>query len=595
MKVSGFTIVRNGTKFDYPYLESLRSLLPLVDELIVNVGTGDDDTLELIRKFAETEGAGKVKWFESRWPLDDPEKKKGGLILSEQTNLALEKCTGDWCIYLQADEVIHEADVPVIRKAMETIGMRTGVEGLLFDYVHFYGSFDVVQKSRSAYRREVRAVKLAANPRSVGDAQSFRRADGGKLRVAHVNARIYHYGWVRPPEKMREKTFFMDQLYHGATKTEGKDSAEPHTGDNYRYKKFWGLRKYLGTHPAVMSERIRSKGWRWDLGHSPFEWRISDAKKIVLDSIEKFTGVRLFEYRSYSLVPKRRGFRRRHEVALPPKPVPRTRPRATLIVTTYEMPRHLALVCAGLENQTTDDFEIIFCDDGSGPVTGAVIRDFTARAHVAVKHLWQEDKGFRKCKILNEALRQASGDLVIFLDGDCVPHRHFVEDHLKFQEGGHYLAGRRVELGPRISGWLRPEAVKEGFFDWPGLRMVWSVVSGDSNHLQRCFRLPWQWLREHLGMTRVDDMKGCNYSVSRRDLEAINGFDESYEGYGREDTDVEIRLQNSGLKIKSIKGVALQFHIWHPRREFTEANESRLEEAKKSGRSCCENGLLKKP
>ena len=105
MKVSGFTLIRNGTKFDYPYLESLRSLLPLVDELVINVGVGDDDTAERgAQRFARDEGQGKVRPFESRWPLDDPEKKKGGLILSEQTNLALDRCTGDWCIYLQADE-----------------------------------------------------------------------------------------------------------------------------------------------------------------------------------------------------------------------------------------------------------------------------------------------------------------------------------------------------------------------------------------------------------------------------------------------------------------------------------------------------------
>src|SRR3954471_24070264 len=112
MKISGFTLVRNGTQFDYPYLESLRSLLPLVDELIVNVGIGTDDTLERVRALARDEGQGKIRIFESRWPLDDPEKKKSGLILSEQTNLALEKCTGDWCVYLQADEVLHEDDLP---------------------------------------------------------------------------------------------------------------------------------------------------------------------------------------------------------------------------------------------------------------------------------------------------------------------------------------------------------------------------------------------------------------------------------------------------------------------------------------------------
>ena len=240
MKVSGFTLIRNGTQFDYPYLESLRSLLPLVDELVINVGIGDDDTADRIARFAREEGGGKIVTFESRWPLDDPEKKKGGLILSEQTNLALDRCTGDWCVYLQADEVFHEADQTALRRAMEQSQGRSEVDGLLFDYVHFYGSFDVVQETRSAYRREVRAFKRMSGARSVGDAQSFRKPDGSKLRVVRGGARVFHYGWVRTPEAMREKTFFMDQLYHGDPAAEAAAAGIPHTGDNYRYKRIWG-------------------------------------------------------------------------------------------------------------------------------------------------------------------------------------------------------------------------------------------------------------------------------------------------------------------------------------------------------------------
>jgi glycosyltransferase involved in cell wall biosynthesis len=302
MKVSGFTLIRNGTQYDYPYIESLRSLLPLVDELVINVGRGDDDTADKIAEFARTEGQGKVLSFESLWPLNDPEKKKGGLILSEQTNLALEKCTGDWCVYLQADEVFHEADAPKLRQAMRESQDRPEVEGILFDYVHFYGSFDVVQKTRSAYRREVRAIRRSSGARSVGDAQSFRKADGSKLQVIRPGVRVFHYGWVRTPDAMKEKTFFMDQLYHGAPKAEDAATITPHTGENYRYKKIWGLKPFRGSHPAVMRERIGKKGWNWDLKHSPLVWTWSDSKKIVLDTLEALTGYRFFEYRSYKLI-----------------------------------------------------------------------------------------------------------------------------------------------------------------------------------------------------------------------------------------------------------------------------------------------------
>jgi hypothetical protein len=301
MRISGFTLIRNGTQFDYPYLESLRSLLPLVDELIINVGTGDDDTEKTIARFAVQEGQGKVQWFQSRWPLDDTEKKKGGQILSEQTNLALDRCTGDWCIYLQADEVLHEGDAPRLHEAIARADTRPEIDGLLFDYVHFYGSFDVIQQTRSAYRREVRAIRRSSGARSVGDAQSFRKADGSKLSVIRSGARVFHYGWVRTPEAMREKTFFMDQLYHGTPKAEDAAQGIPHTGDNYRYKRFWGLRPYLAAHPKVMEGRIRAKGWHWDLARSPVAWSWKDGSKILLDLVERATGHRFFEYRSYRL------------------------------------------------------------------------------------------------------------------------------------------------------------------------------------------------------------------------------------------------------------------------------------------------------
>ena len=267
------------------------------------------------------------------------------------------------------------------------------------------------------------------------------------------------------------------------------------------------------------------------------------------------------------------------------------KPKGSLLVATYEMPKHLALVCAALERQTSQDFEILFCDDGSGPETAKVIEEFKSRVDIPVRHLRQEHQGFRKCRILNLAVREARGDVFIFLDGDCVPHKDYVRDHLSMQQKGTYLAGRRVELGPDLSEWLTPEHIRKGFFDRPRLQLLQSCLRGDTQHFQRSIRVPSSLLRGWLGMNRVDDMKGCNYSVARGHLEAINGFDEEYEGYGREDTDVELRLQNLGLKIKSLKGMALQYHVWHPRREFTPRNDQRLDELKNSGRFECRQGL----
>ena len=275
-------------------------------------------------------------------------------------------------------------------------------------------------------------------------------------------------------------------------------------------------------------------------------------------------------------------------------------PRATLFLTTAEMPTHLALVLAALKRQSETHFEIMLCDDGSGQSTRDLIDAFRASreiqaAGIRVEHFWQKNEGFRKCRILNQGLRVARGELAIFLDGDCIPHRHYVRDHLEQWEPGSYSCGRRLDLGPKISQTLTPEFVSQGYFDRPRWNLWRSVRSGDSKNFQRCLRVTQPLVRQILGMNRVADLLGSNYSVALQDLVAINGFDEDYEGYGREDTDVELRLQHLGLKIKSIKGVALQFHVWHPRRAFTPKNDDRLEQLKNSRRIRCRSGLVQDP
>ena len=300
-KISGFSLIRNGVLFDYPFLESWRSLLPVVDELVLNVGKSDDASLEVAQKFQREEGQGKIKIIETLWPLHDPEKKKSGLILSEQTNLALAECTHDWCFYLQADEVLHEEDYPKIKAAIEKASQSKFIEAIVFEYAHFYGSFQVIQKTRSAYRREMRMIRKSSGAKSVGDAQSFKKPDGKKLKALLTAARIFHYGWVRTPDAMKEKTKFMDELYHG---DQSEGAVNPHSGENYRYKRFWGLKRYQGTHPTVMKKRIAEKDWNWNLKASPFVFSIRDFKKMILDSYESVTGHRPFEFKNYVLVKK---------------------------------------------------------------------------------------------------------------------------------------------------------------------------------------------------------------------------------------------------------------------------------------------------
>ncbi|MEZ4655875.1 MAG: hypothetical protein R3E12_20380, partial [Candidatus Eisenbacteria bacterium] len=180
-----------------------------------------------------------------------------GAINAVQTNLALDACSGDWAFYVQADEVVHEDDLPRIRAAMERHLKDPRVEGLLFDYLHFWGDFDHVHWTRNWYRHEVRVVRNVPGIRSWKSAQGFRR-DERKLTVAPANARIFHYGWVRPPEVMKKKQMALDRLHHPEDWVQ-KHHPEPSRA--FDYGPLHHLRRYPGTHPAVMREWIAAKDW----------------------------------------------------------------------------------------------------------------------------------------------------------------------------------------------------------------------------------------------------------------------------------------------------------------------------------------------
>ncbi len=302
MTISGFTLVRNGVKFDYPFMESIQSLFAFCDEVIINVGISEDDTLQRIEAWKASlsqKDASRVTIFTSEWPLNDPAKRQGGQILAEQTNLALKRCKGDWCLYLQADEVLHEKDYDIIRKDIEGIDPVHGVDALIFQYVHFYCGYGVIQTSRSSYRREIRAIRNWKGIWSVGDAQSFRYITGDKIAGVLTDARIFHYGWVRPPEVMKAKTGFMDTLYHA-----GATADQPATGDNYKYKRFVGLKPFRGTHPAVMQLRVeaRTQEGGFDLKSAPWVFERKDLWKILSSFIEVTTGIRPFEFKNYRLM-----------------------------------------------------------------------------------------------------------------------------------------------------------------------------------------------------------------------------------------------------------------------------------------------------
>ncbi len=263
MRISGFTIARNAQKFGYPLLESLRSMLPLVDELVVAVGDSEDKTWDLVHSLKTP----KRKAFRTIW---DPAQRAGGKVLSVQTNLALARCTGDWALYLQADEVLHEDDLPVLERAMAR-HHRSPLEGLRMDYLHFYGSYQTVQTHwRKWYRSAIRVVKPGKGVQSVGDAYGFRSGgpSGRRLLSWGSGARVFHYGWSRPPQVMQAKQDNLDRLYHGdeAMRRRQAQAAE----QQEQFKAFYADRGYLerfrGSHPAVMTPRVLAQDWTFEDG-----------------------------------------------------------------------------------------------------------------------------------------------------------------------------------------------------------------------------------------------------------------------------------------------------------------------------------------
>jgi glycosyltransferase involved in cell wall biosynthesis len=286
MLISGCTVIRNARIMGYPVVPAIKSLLPIVDEYVVAVGQSDDDT----RAMVESIGDPRIRIVDTIW---DKTKQKGGYILADKTNEALAHCRGEWCFYLQADEVVHEQDHAAIRHSCETNLADSRVEGLLCRYVHFYGSYSVVATARNWYRQEVRIVRRSANPRSVGDAQSFMIGDR-KARVKWSGGTIYHYGHVKPPEQMGQKHEQMSRWYRG--------NARDGAFKNFRYKQIYGLKPFRGTHPAVMRDLVASQDWEFEARFDPSAWDRKTPRLIASDILEAITGHRFGERKKFELL-----------------------------------------------------------------------------------------------------------------------------------------------------------------------------------------------------------------------------------------------------------------------------------------------------
>ncbi len=266
MTISGFTFIKNATKLYIPLRESILSVLPLVDEFVIAVGDNDldDTTVEVINSI----NADKIKVIHTKW---DTKKYVKNTEFARQTDIAKEACKGDWLVYIQADEAIHEQDYAAIQEAMDTYLNDSEVEGLLFKYRHFWGDYNHFHKSHNWYPREIRIIKNSSQIHSWRDAQSFRKFDsfdyspsdynserGQKLTVKLIDAYIYHYGYVRPPHMMSYKSQVMHSSYHGKKKADEIVAKQPKEFD---YGPLQKLLKFSGTHPKVMEPWMSKFDW----------------------------------------------------------------------------------------------------------------------------------------------------------------------------------------------------------------------------------------------------------------------------------------------------------------------------------------------
>jgi glycosyltransferase involved in cell wall biosynthesis len=252
----------------------------------------------------------------------------------------------------------------------------------------------------------------------------------------------------------------------------------------------------------------------------------------------------------------------------------------SLIISTYERPDALEKVLRGVQRQTEMPREILVADDGSGAATRDLIAQWQGKLSMPLRHFWQEHTGFRKTIILNKALAAATGEYIVLLDGDCVPHKQFIADHASLAEKNFWVQGRRC-------------FVREKFVNYfaPGLTpvLLW-MLSDRITGWAKAIRLPFAFVRRNTGQRGII---GCNMGFWRDDLLAVNGFDEEFIGWGGEDSDIGTRVYHLGRQRKFVYGRAIVYHLDHPmlNREQSKAGFERLAETIRSKRIRCVRGV----
>ena len=290
MYISGFSFVRNAVKFDYPVVESIKSILPICDEFVIAVGNSNDGTRQLIESINDN----RIKIIDTIW---DDSIREGGKVLAVETNKAYDAVNpkSDWAFYIQADEVVHEKYHDIIYDNLKSNLYEVNLDGFLFNYKHFYGSYDYVGESLRWYRNEIRIVKNNKNIYSHRDAQGFRKDNNKKLLVKKINAEIYHYGWVKHPKYQQAKQETFNKLWHD----DNWVNKNVLKSEEFDYSNIDSLELFSDIHPKVMLDRIQNKNWQFEHNLS---FRKYSPKERFKRFLEKLVGYRMGEYKNYILL-----------------------------------------------------------------------------------------------------------------------------------------------------------------------------------------------------------------------------------------------------------------------------------------------------
>ena len=289
MFISGFTFVRNAIKLDYPVVEAIRSILPLCNEVVVAVGNSEDGTRDLILSINDP----KIRIIDTVW---DDSLREGGRVLAVETNKAFREINpqADWAFYIQADEILHEKYYEEVFNKMNYYLDRKDIDGLLFGYKHFYGNYDYIGESFRWYRNEIRIIRNSNEIYSYRDAQGFRKGNDIKLKVAKIDAEIFHYGWVKHPKKQTIKRIEFSKLYHDDNWINQNIKEE-----EFDYSNIDALALFLDSHPKVMQERIKQKNWEFKFDTNI---RRLSTKEKIRRLYYKFTKKILGEYQNYIII-----------------------------------------------------------------------------------------------------------------------------------------------------------------------------------------------------------------------------------------------------------------------------------------------------